>query len=289
MRWSDVHDVLDIGTRCYEIFLADDDLERHYDTMTEVFGSGRFGNTELVVHAPHAFSPETPWRLIDLSSPDRNTREESIETILRALDLVSAVSASYLVVHPGGISRHLLPERERLYANLLSSLQEIGSPRIILENMPWFYWIGNERYTSNILVFPEEFEGFLPYCGGICLDLCHAYLSQETGSAETILDFFRRYPGRIRHLHVSDAVSPDGEGLQLGDGVVDFQGLFDEIHSIVAARAGNDEEQGSSRYRYTMIPEIKGGHQNRSAVSKEGLERLRNLLTSSKWALEEAQ
>lgn len=281
-----MEDVQDVEAECYEIYLADDDLEKHYDAMVEIFTRKSFNGNELIVHAPHAFSPETPERLIDLSSPVSATRAKSIETIRQALELSSALSARYLVIHPGGISKHPIDSKGQLYRGLLSSLQELGSKRLLLENMPWFYWIGDERYTSNILIFAEEFEDLLPHCGGICLDLCHAYLSQEQGSPRTILEFFRRYPEHIKHLHVSDAVSPDGEGLQIGAGVVDLPGLFNDIYEVVDARARSDENKIPNPYCYTMIPEIKGGHLQGNAVSKEGFRRLRDLISTSAWTLD---
>jgi len=278
-----VGDVRNVEARCYEIYLADDDLENHYGTILDTFTRKPFKHSELIVHAPHAFSPETPEQLIDLSSPVTGTRTKSIETIKTALELSSALSACYLVVHPGGISKRPIRQKGKLNHNLHSSLQEIGSQRLLLENMPWFYWIGDERYTSNILIFAEEFEDFLLHCGGICLDLCHAYLSQEQGSTRTILEFFRRYPNHIKHLHVSDAVSPDGEGLQIGVGEVDFSRLFNEIHEVVDARARSDENKTTGPYCYTMIPEIKGGHLHGNAVSKEGFRKLKDLIDNSPW------
>ena len=251
--------------------------------MLEIFTRKPFNDSELIVHAPHAFSPEAPEQLIDLSSPVTGTRTKSIETITTALDLSSALSARYLVVHPGGISKRPIRSKGQLYHSLLSSLQELESQQLLLENMPWFYWIRDERYVSNILILAWEFGDFLPHCGGLCLDLCHAYLSQEQGSTRTILEFFRRYPEHIKHLHVSDAVSPDGEGLQIGEGEVDFPGLFRDIHELVDAKGRDDENKTTGLWCYTMIPEIKGGHLQGNAVSKEGFRKLKDLIDNSPW------
>ena len=250
--------------------------------MVEVFTKEPFSTRELVVHAPHAFSPKSPQSLIDISSPDPNIRKNSIKTIEKALELVSDMDARYLVTHPGGISRKPIP-KEPLCSSLLESLEELDSKRILLENMPWFYWIREDRWVSNILIFAQEFERFLPHCGGICLDFCHAFLSQPQGSPETILDFFRLYPDRLRHFHVSDATSPDGEGLQIEDGEFDFPALFLEVGGIL----GSLKAWAGSSPAYSMIPEIKGGHVDKSRIQKEAFSKLRAVLENAGWCLVE--
>src|SRR5690606_31520906 len=63
----------------------------------------------------------------------------------------------------------------------------------------------------------------------------------------------------IKHLHISDAAGIDGEGLQVGDGNVNFHKFFQQI---------------DGKFTGTMVPEIWRGHQNNGAGFVESIERL---------------
>jgi N-acetylneuraminate synthase len=54
----------------------------------------------------------------------------------------------------------------------------------------------------------------------------------------------------IRHLHLSDGAGLDGEGLQIGEGTIDW------VHFFQVIGAGKPDG-----YQGTMIPEIWRGHQ----------------------------
>jgi len=274
VHWSDANHVVELEPSCYEIHLSEKDLEKHYSKMVDIFSSEPFSKKVLLVHAPLTFSENDIKLVVDISSNNLNIRRKSIQIIRNTLSFVSDISAKYLVVHPGGISSTAL-EKVKLSANLISSLKELRSKRILLENMPWFYWFGKKRERSNILIFSEEFEDILPFCGGICLDFCHAYLSQPRGSLDTIIKFFNIYPEEIKHLHISDAKSPDGEGLQIGEGEINFISLFNAIYKIVKEETG-----GRS---FTLIPEIKDGHLNKSEKTKVAYKKLKALLKEAKW------
>ncbi len=60
-----------------------------------------------------------------------------------------------------------------------------------------------------------------------------------------ILDFLN-VRERVKHIHISDALPPTGEGLQIGEGVIDFERIVPEIFKLDVG----------------IIPEVKGGHLN---------------------------
>ncbi len=280
VRWTDIGDVSDLNVPVYEIFLTDGDLSRNYQVMVDIFTQSRFREAELVVHAPHGFDPQNESSFIQLCSPDQETRERSIQTIQDSLDFTREIFANYLVVHPGGMRKRPCPkeEREELRANLRDSLQALNSQKILMENMPWMYLVKEgPPLVSNILKSAEEFDSIVPLCGGICLDFSHAYLSSPQGSAETIIDFFLRHPKAVSHCHISDSKPPVGEGLQFGDGGVDFVDIFTKIKELPE----------SNRIHSTMIPEIKSGHLEQSAGSKLGYCKLENFLRTAGWHLVE--
>jgi N-acetylneuraminate synthase len=66
-----------------------------------------------------------------------------------------------------------------------------------------------------------------------------------------------RFGEKVMHVHASDAVAPDREGLQVGDGEVDFSVLM-----------------GMS---VPVLVEIWNGHADGGAGFRVGIERLREM------------
>ena len=279
-HWTDFQDARELLEGCCEIYLAAGDLDSSLKEMVSTFTSEALAGSAPIVHAPHDIDQKKPEELVNLSSTQPKVREQSVAIIQQTLDFADELGAPHIVVHPGGISRKRT-QRGNMEAALLESLQDLGSKKILLENMPWFYWIGGE-YTliSNILVRAWEFETVLPDIGGICLDTCDGYLYQEKGGPEEVVAFFRRYPQQIKHLHVSDAVSPNGEGLQIGEGEVNFPQLLEDCYQAARATMGS-----SGVMEYSMIAEIKGGHLEKGRVQKEGFGKLKRFLRDSRWTV----
>ena len=67
------------------------------------------------------------------------------------------------------------------------------------------------------------------------------------------------------HLHISDAAGAGGEGLQIGDGEIDFLSLFELINKY------------KNTIKYGFVPEIWQGHQNNGAGFFEALSRMEGI------------
>jgi sugar phosphate isomerase/epimerase len=78
---------------------------------------------------------------------------------------------------------------------------------------------------------------------------------------EVINVFLEKHRDRILHLHLSDALPPDHEGLQIGEGSVD-------IGMVIEAFRGRE---------VTAVPEIMGGHRGGGISFKRALEMLRRI------------
>jgi len=135
---------------------------------------------------------------------------------------------------------------------------ELGPAQLLLENMPWFYWLHKrDRMVSNLCVSVEDMERFAGLVSGLTLDACHGYLSRPEGDGSYCQRFMDRFGSAVRHLHVSDAAAPDREGLQIGEGEIDFSWL-----------TGSD---------LPIVVEIWNGHENGAAGFRKGVERLRHM------------
>jgi sugar phosphate isomerase/epimerase len=81
------------------------------------------------------------------------------------------------------------------------------------------------------------------YNYGMCLDLCHARLYCNYND-KNYLEYMKKVKPIVRHLHFSDCVGIDSEGLQIGEGEINW----DEICEVF------------SDHKYGWTPEIWNGH-----------------------------
>jgi len=197
-------------------------LVREQDSVEDI--EGFLGRAEriAIVHAPERMRIDGESMLIDLADEDDRRREAFAR---RVGEVAAAAERRGLptVVHPGGVRPHPV-DGDALRQNLAASLRTMDGT-LWLENMPRRYHTRGEKWFCSLCIRPEEFTDLLPHLDGITLDISHAYLSVEKGGNEAIADFFATLRRHIRHVHLSDARHPDGEGLQLGDGDVDLGSL----------------------------------------------------------------
>jgi N-acetylneuraminate synthase len=212
---------------------------------------------QFMVHSPELFAND---HIMDLCSPDRAYRERSIRELQRVVDLTRTIKKLFpktkrplIIINAGGFTMdHHLPKGRsaELYKVTADSLTRIDDDgvELIPQTMPPFPWhFGGQRY-HNLFVDPDEIKAF---CEArkyrVCLDLSHSKLACN--------HFKWSWPKFIKtvgpysaHLHVADAAGVDGEGLQIGDGEIDFA----ELGELLAQYA-----QTAS-----FIPEVWQGHKN---------------------------
>jgi N-acetylneuraminate synthase len=256
-RYVDAEPLTKLGTDLMEIYVAEKDLWDHKDEMVKTFNRiSHDHGVELVVHNQAYFIDSSNYVLLDLASKDEGVRKRSISIVNKTLKFADKIHASYVIVHPGGINPNKI-DSEILLTTLTISLKELGDKRILVENMPWFYIMRNQEiWKSNICKDSEDFFRFSDFVGGMTLDICHAFLTTEQGGNHHIKEMKNELRDQIKHVHVSDAKPPHHEGLQIGDGLVDFTLLSD--------------------FRVGIVPEIMGGHKNNGEGFLEAIKRLRH-------------
>jgi len=212
----------------------------------------------LVVHAPELFAGD---HTLDLCSLESDYRNHSIKELQRVIDIAARLrdrfrcdSPVLLVTNVGGFSehRHLSaaeqePLRERLIDSL-GLLQGQQDVEVIPQTMPPFPWhFGGQRF-HNLFVDPTFIEQFCKEYGyRVCLDVSHSKLACNH-LRHSFRDFLLRILPYTAHLHLADASGVDGEGLQIGDGEVDWVKLFELLTELAPSAS--------------FIPEIWQGHKN---------------------------
>lgn len=224
---------------------------------------------DLVVHSPELFVND---HVLDLCSRDAQYRTQSIRHLQRVIDLTRTLKRWFpntarppIVTNVGGFSMdaHLsAAERRELHVLLDDSLSQLDMEgvEIIPQTMPPYPWhFGGQRY-HNLFVDPAEIVEFCTRNAmRVCLDVSHSALACSH-LKYSFGDFWEQIGPYVAHLHLADARGVDGEGLQVGEGDIDFAGMA-EILDRLSPQA-------------SFIPEIWQGHKNDGAGFWLALDRL---------------
>ena len=250
----------------FHLSYSDMDLDpKNY--LDETYESG------FVVHAPELFQES---HLMDLATPDASYRKYSLKQTQRVIDITRDLKKYFpkekkpmIVANIGGFSMDKpIPklETKKYYYQFFESLSELDSDgvEIIPQTMAPFPWhFGGQRY-QNIFVEIDEIE---KYCKEfnirMCLDISHSMLTCNYLKKD-FYEFCERIAPYTAYLHLGDASGLNGEGLQIGDGEINF----DKLGKILNKNFKN----------IPFIPEIWQGHKNQGQGFWIALEKLTGLI-----------
>lgn len=224
---------------------------------------------DFIVHSPELFSGD---HLMDLCSSSDKYRARSINELQNVINVTNKLKSYFpktkkplIIINPGGFSLDRFKsekDRPKLHDEIAISLKELDSNgvEIIPQTMPPYPWhFGGQRY-HNAFVHPDDIDYFCSEYGyRICLDVSH---SQLACNFHKILfsDFLRKIAQHTAHMHLVDADGVDAEGLQIGEGRIDFE--------LLASMMSQLSPESS------FIPEIWQGHKNDGEGFWIALERL---------------
>lgn len=224
---------------------------------------------EYIVHAPELFEDD---HLLDLCTPDTEYRRKSIAHLQRVIDKTLGMKKYFpktnipqIVVHCGGFTKdEVLPitKREEYYKNLVDSISklDLNGVELLPENMAPFPWLfGGQRY-QNIFIDADEIVQFCEKTGlKICQDISHSHLACNK-FAWNHIEYTKKLAPYTAHYHISDGTGVDGEGLQIGEGNIDFDNIYPIINQFSP--------------KASFIPEVWQGHKNNGEGFWISLERM---------------
>jgi sialic acid synthase SpsE/sugar phosphate isomerase/epimerase len=228
---------------------------------------------DFVVHSPDLFSGD---HILNLAAEDAEWRKRSVKELQRVIDLTRSMKQYFrpaertlIVASVGGFSKDgflpaaKLPQLYELVADSLSQLDQDGV-EIVPQTLPPFPWYFGGQMYLNLFVTPDDTLNFCERYGRrLCLDISHSKLAC-THYKLSFQDLVRRLAPHAAHLHVVDGKGIDGEGLQIGEGEVDFQALAEDLDRLCP--------------KASFIPEIWQGHKNEGEGFWTALERLEKWL-----------
>ena len=247
-----------------EFHLSYKDLEQKIESYFD-----QTYDLDLVVHSPDLFSGD---HLLDLCAADEEYRRRSIDELQRVIAITRSLKPfftravrPFVVVSVGGFTKDapLSPSmRNGLYEAVARSLSELDAEgvEIIPQTLPPFPWYFGGQLFLNLFVDPLDTAEFCQKYGyRLCLDVSHSKLACNHYKL-SFKQFVETVGPHVAHLHIADAGGVDGEGLQIGEGDIDFPALAETLDKVAP---------GAS-----FIPEIWQGHKNEGEEFWIALDRL---------------
>jgi len=255
-RFSDIEEIISHKPKAVEFHLAEKDFHLG-------FTPNGHKDLKLIIHASEYIGDH----LFDLCCKNEKWRKESVRLAQKTIDLAQSLAPHFIgspkvIVHPGAMSLNAKLNTDRLKKTLIQSLQEIDSSgvELLLENLPPYPWYFGGQWKGNFFMEAEEIRDSCHEIGiDICFDLSHAALYCNA-KEKSLSDFIKTVKPFIRHIHFADAYGLDGEGVQIGEGDIDFEKIMPLFGD----------------YTGSWVPEIWRGHLQKGKGFIEALSKLRN-------------
>jgi N-acetylneuraminate synthase len=241
-RFNDFEKMIAYNPKTIEFHLAEKDFEFGFAPHISY-------PQELVVHTPEYVQDIA----LDLCSACDEIRSASLQMVQRTIDFAGELAVYFqgtpkVIVHPGGMSLYEKLSKAPLERALKRSLDQLNQDgvELLLENLPPYPWCFGGQWKGNYFMAAEEILSFcrdMQY--NICFDLSHAALYCNAKQRD-LYEYIKLLLPVIHHIHFADGYGLDGEGVQIGEGDIDF----DRIMPLFAD------------YRGTWVPEIWRGHLN---------------------------
>ena len=214
--------------------------------------------------------------MLDLASPDLAYRERSIKNMQRVIDLTlelkkyfPSTSSPMIVTNIGGFSmdKNFSPEEVQagyeIFSQSLAMLNADGVEIIPQTMAPYPWHFGGQRF-QNLFVHPQE---IVKWCDKLqlrmCFDISHSMLTANN-FGYCFYELCEQIAPLTAHLHIGDAEGLNGEGLQIGEGSIDFPRTGKILNSLAPSAS--------------FIPEIWQGHKNDGEGFWKALELLEKVL-----------
>jgi N-acetylneuraminate synthase len=211
----------------------------------------------LILHAPEIFDRQ----LVDICSDDPQIVADSLAILQRSIDKTLRLAKSFptakpkVVMHLGGmfLNRRELGDTKQLTRRAIENFKRLSyDPKridILPENLPPRPWyLGGEWFQHGFMLAEDMLEFCRHFDLGMTYDICHASLYCNEFGID-LSEYTKTIMPIVRHIHISDAYGNNGEGVQIGEGSIDFDSVLAEVRA----------------YDFTWVPEIWSGHLHQGA------------------------
>jgi sialic acid synthase SpsE/sugar phosphate isomerase/epimerase len=250
----------------FEFHLSYSDMELNLDLFLD-----KQQKTNFTVHAPELLKGSI---LLDLATPDDEIRKYSIKETQRVINITRRLKTFFptvqkpmIIVNIGGFTRDQPLDKSKIseyYLRFGESLEilDLDGVELIPQTMapfPWHY--GGQRFQNLFINADEIIKWCKIFSLRMCYDVSHSKLACNFLNI-SFDEFSSKIGPYTAHIHLGDAYGFNGEGLQIGDGEINFK----KLGKLLGTHCPNA----------SFIPEIWQGHKNEGEGFWIALERLEN-------------
>ncbi|MDJ1371267.1 N-acetylneuraminate synthase family protein [Gulosibacter molinativorax] len=227
----------------------------------------------FTTHLPDLFAGDF---LVDLASADDEIWVRSIREVQRTIQVTRDLRRWFpnetepiMVVTMGGFTndRHIpASERRAKYDRIAEALKRLDTDgvRIAAQTLPPFPWLMGGQQFHNLFLDPRDTAEFAERTGtALCFDVSHTKLA-STFLGVPFSEALELLAPHTIHWHIVDATGVDGEGVQVGEGDIDWPPFGAAIDRLSPGTP--------------FIPEIWQGHINHGEGFWTALDRLEQWL-----------
>lgn len=216
--FENIEELIEYGADKVELMMDGDkwdEMERLFDDFTPKLKALPVGYT---VHPP-------AWD-INLTSENKAIREASFTEYKKAIEFASMIGAKHVVIHPGFcfspvFNKQRAQERANDYMNQLCEVAKPLNIKLVIENV---------GYNGSSLYTQDEFTRLLDSfddVAGYLIDIGHAHLNHWD-----IPKLIRDTKDRLLALHIHDNTGAGDEHLPIGEGTIQWGGIFAAMKEI---------------------------------------------------------
>lgn len=267
-RFSDLDEILKLSPDFIEFQFSDKDPDFNFKAKSKYL-------LPCIIHLPEFWN----GYLIDISAikdenqvlPLKKSREVLQEIINKSGRFFKYFNneKNIFVLHPGGMTfeRDYPKNNKYRMETLIKSLSFIKTENseILVENLPPYPWYFGGQWHSNFFMDAEEIHEFCKITKRrICYDTSHSklYCNYNKKDFFSQLEIFKKY---MDHVHIADGVGVDGEGIQIGEGEINFDKFFRAIRN----------------YNKTIVNEVWNGYINNFSGFKIAVKRIKMYINAS--------
>lgn len=261
-RFHDYEEYKCLNLPTVEFHCSETDIDTDFKSYSK--------NTQLVMHAPEIFGRN----LIDICTDNQEVVNASIELLQKSIDKTLHMSKYFnknkpkFVVHLGGMSLdHVTEEKsnelflERAIDNFKKLQFNNSDIEILPENLPPRPWYLGGQWFQYGFMHSDDMLKFCNHFGlNMTFDVCHAKLHCNHQNI-CLNEYTKKVMPIVSHLHISDAKGIDGEGIQIGEGEIDFDSFFNIV-------------KNSKNNEYTWVTEVWSGHVNNGSGHRKSMHNL---------------
>ncbi|WP_320666630.1 N-acetylneuraminate synthase family protein [Prochlorococcus sp. MIT 1307] len=271
VRYRDMEEMISLfKPPLIEIHLSSKDLGFPLENLNHKY----MKNKSIILHAIEQYHDGF---ILDLASNRQDIIDESFLRINELNEHAKKINTLFqpkqkikIVMNCGGFSRTNFLNKEEvqqrevlLIDNLILAKNKLSEFEILPQSMPPFPWHQGGRSYHNLLRSTESLISLNQQTGlNICLDFSHTYMD----CLYTKCDFYQALESLMpitSHLHISDSNSSSNEGLNIDEGSIDFENVFNIILN-----------KDFSKRTISLIPEVWQGHHNNGEGFQIALERM---------------